>query len=392
MSSAQSSSAPAQTPARVALWDHARYLLLFFIVAGHTVETLREGSDAAYLIYLYFYLFHVAALLGISGYFSRPEMTVKTVRSVVQLLVILVIWEAIFVLVRAYTDGEEITENGIVSPSWGLWFLLTLATLRILLPVVMRLRRPLLVSVLLALGAGFIPAIGTDLSISRTLFFLPFFVAGYLAKDRDWAKQDWFTRPSVAVRAAAAGVFVVVAGVLLAFPQLEDRWRVDRWALGRSSYEDLLEPGSDTTLEVLRGLGVGENELVTDLTGMLLRAGVMAVGAAMTLAVLLLVPRRELGFQRQLGRTLYIYLFHLLILVLLRHYGVIGAVGEWGIPGVLTLVVFAAFLTVFLSSDLVAKVARPIVEPKVDWLVRRDELPTTSTPKPSRPGPDRAEH
>ncbi|WP_018155034.1 acyltransferase family protein [Demetria terragena] len=377
------STSPAKAPARVALWDHARYLLLFFIVTAHTLETLRQSSDAAYLIYLYFYLFHVAALLTISGYFSKPEINVKAVRSVIQLIVIWLIWEVIFALVHFYIDDEKITENNIIVPSWGLWFLLTLASLRILLPIIMRLRRPMLVSILLALGAGLVPAIGTDYSAARTLFFLPFFVAGYLAKDRGWSTQEWFARPSVAVRAAAGGVFVIIAAVLLAFPNLEERWRIDRWALGRNSYQDLLKPGSEAALEGLRSFGVGEKELITEVAGVLLRASVMGVGAAMTLALLLLVPRRSLGFQRQLSRTLYIYLIHLLILVLMRNYGIISDIGDWGLLGILTLVVFAGFLTVILSTDLVAKVARPIIEPNVDWLIRRDELPTQKKPSPA---------
>ena len=58
--------------------------------------------------------------------------------------------------------------------------------MRILLPYIARLRHPLVFSILVALTAGLSPAIGVEFSASRTLCFLPFFVAAWLAKDRGW--------------------------------------------------------------------------------------------------------------------------------------------------------------------------------------------------------------
>lgn len=365
--------APARPRTRVPLWDNARFLLMFCIVSGHMIETLRSSSNAAYLIYVYVYLFHVAALLLISGFFSRPDLNHKTVRSVVQLVVLWLIWEVIFTIVYHYTENAEISPDELIVPSWGLWFLLTLASLRVLLPIMARMRWPFLTSLGLALAAGIVPEIGTEFSASRTLFFLPFFVLGWLAKERGWATREWFLHPKTIWRVAAGGLFVVVGLVLLAVPDLEDRWRLDKWALGRASYRDLLEPGKSSMIDVLRPLGVGENEMLTDFVGIIIRTGIMGIAAAMTLALLILVPRRELWRSRMLTRTLYVYLLHIFIIVLLRAAGFIDWAGEFAVPGVLGLVAFALALTVVLSTDLVAKLTRPIIEPNVDWFLRQDD-------------------
>lgn len=368
----QSQTAPAP-PQRVALWDHARFFLLFLIVTGHMVEALRDSSNAAYLIYLYVYLFHVAALLAISGFFSKPNLNHRTIRSVIQLVFVWLAWEVIFTVVYHYTEDADISVENIVVPSWGLWFLLTLATLRVLLPIMARLKHPLLISIALALSAGLVPEIGTAFSASRSLYFLPFFVAGWLAKDRGWTERKWFAHPTWALRAAAALVFALVAFVLLAFPNLEERWRLDRWTLGRASYQDLLEPGEPGMLDALRPYGVGEDVMLTDATGLLIRVAVMATAAVMTVALLLLVPRRSFGWSRMLQRTLYVYLLHILIIVALRPLEIVEDIGELGVHGVLALVAISAVLTIVLSTDLVAKVTRPVVEPNVDWLLRPDD-------------------
>lgn len=368
--------APARAPApaskRVAFWDHAKFFLLFLIATGHLMEPMRESSNAAYLIYVFVYLFHVAALLGISGFFSKPVLNHRAIRSIVQLIVVWVIWEAIFAVVYHYAEDQDFSTDALVTPSWGLWFLLTLASLRVLLPIISRVKHPLLVSIGLALAAGLVPKISTEFSASRTLFFLPFFVAGWLAKDRGWTTREWFARPSWALRAAAAGVFVVVAGALLAVPDLEEKWRLDRWALGRNSYQDLLEPGGPAMIDALRPHGVGDSILLTDLTGLAIRLGVMLVGGLMTVALLVLVPRRSIGgpqLTRMMQRTLYVYLLHILLIVLLRPFDIVKDLGNQGVLGVLALVGVAACLTVVLSSDPVAKLTKPIIEPNIDWML-----------------------
>src|SRR5690606_488910 len=117
-----------------------------------------------------------------------------------------------------------------------LWFLVTLATMRILLPYIVQFKHPLLLSVALALVAGLSPAVGTQFSASRTLCFLPFFVAGWLAMNRGWLRGDWFMHPDRRTRSIAAAVLGIIAfGVAMLAPA-RDLWRIDTWLVWRDDY------------------------------------------------------------------------------------------------------------------------------------------------------------
>src|SRR5690606_25938692 len=105
----------------------------------------------------------------------------------------------------------------------------TLATMRILMPYLARLRHPLVFSIVIALLAGLSPEIGTPFSASRTLCFMPFFVAGWLVKNRGWLRGDWFTRPSRPTRAAAALTLVAIGAAVALLSMTRREWRIDRW-------------------------------------------------------------------------------------------------------------------------------------------------------------------
>ena len=65
------------------------------------------------------------------------------------------------------------------TPYWLLWYLLSLAGWRLLLPVFARLKRPLTFAVALAVAVGCASEVGYYLSLSRTLVFFPMFVLGW---------------------------------------------------------------------------------------------------------------------------------------------------------------------------------------------------------------------
>lgn len=69
---------------------------------------------------------------------------------------------------------------GASSPVWLLWFLLSLFCWRLMLPIFLRLKMPLIISVILALSAGLVQGIDTSFGLSRTLVFFPAFLFGHL--------------------------------------------------------------------------------------------------------------------------------------------------------------------------------------------------------------------
>ncbi|MBL3700019.1 acyltransferase family protein [Leucobacter luti] len=356
------------TKPRVALWDNARFVLIVLVVIGHLISTVRTDSALGFGLYAYIYLFHMPAMILLSGMFSRAETSPKAVRSTLQLLVTWGLWELIWAGIRGVVEGRVPGNSFLVSPAWTLWFLVSLATMRILLPYIAQLRHPLLVSIIVALGAGILPAIGTDFSASRTLAFLPFFVAGWLARQRGWLAGDWFTRPRGATRAAAWGLLGALAIVLALLPQLREVWRIDRWLTWRDDYFWLFShaPIGDWQPEAWGAVVAG---------GVAVTAVLLAVAGAMTLALLIIVPRGHSAVTVWGTRTLFVYLLHGPVVYLLREGGVIAWFGSLGPVGLLLLIGGGVGLAILLSQRWVARATGPIIEPGFDWALQREKTP-----------------
>ncbi|MGO1538416.1 MAG: acyltransferase family protein [Leucobacter sp.] len=351
---------------RVAFWDNSRFILLVLVVVGHTISTVRTDSELGFALYAYIYIFHMPALILLSGVFSKREVSPKAIHSTVQLLATWLLWEGIWALIRYVVDDKDLSSGFLVSPAWTLWFLVSLATMRILLPYLARLRHPLMVSIGLALLAGLSPSIGTDFSASRTLCFLPFFVLGWMAREHGWLEQPWFTAPTARVKAAAWGLLAAVAGAFVVWHGVGDHWRIDRWVGWKEGYESIMERAPIGSFDPSEPWAIL-------LTGATVRVLLLVLAALMTLAVILVSPRGTSLITTWGTRTLYVYLLHGPIVWTLRHTGVVDAIDAWGTVGMLTLVAMGVAIAVVLSTEIVTKIFRPIIEPPLDWMFRRDD-------------------
>ena len=127
----------------------------------------------------------------VSGYFSRKRD--KFWESTRKLIILYLLFNTIYLLldiIPALTGGGNIlTFKRLLTPSFALWYILSLIFWRILvqlLPERVFNRSSIVIgiSILLSLIVGFVP-IGTPLSFQRTFVFLPFFMTGYLARNTD---------------------------------------------------------------------------------------------------------------------------------------------------------------------------------------------------------------
>lgn len=329
---------------RVAVWDNARFLVMVLVVMGHLIESIR-GTAAIDAIYGVIYAFHMPAFLLMAGVFASSDaLTPKRLARTAQLLATWLVVEFAWVLIRLATGDTPFPSHFLVLPKWASWFLVSLFAMRVLLPYLALLRRPLVVSLVVALAVGMVPAIGQEFSVSRTLSLLPFFLLGWTIRQRGIDRRQWFLAPSLRLRLAAVGVLAAGAAAVLAV-----------MATPNFTYEVFLMRRSYAAMQF------------SPLHGMVLRGTALAVAAAMSAALILLVPRRVRWFTRLGENSLYVYVLHIPILTALNAARVNRLIADTPLSAVVALAV-SFVLVVLLSQPIVKRAFSWALEPT--WLFR----------------------
>jgi fucose 4-O-acetylase-like acetyltransferase len=335
---------------RIPLWDNARFACIVLVVMGHAIQRQTLDSDNALTLYLFIYAFHMPAFAIISGYFSKasPPGTRQMRRLLTDFVVPYVIFETIWSLVQFLVEGRPAFNP--TEPSWTLWFLLALAIFRLVLPYLVLVRWPLAWAVLLSVGVGYLPNVDSTFSLSRAIGILPFFVLGWTL--RQWGLVERWSRLGASVWAWRALALAVFAGWLVAVVANIQAFRdmhLQHWFFYDDSYPDIGAP------EWWAGL---------------VRLGLILLAAVLSAAFFVLIPRRETFFSAFGQATMYVYLLHSFVLYPLRESGVLRddhASATW----LLTMVFASTAIAVALSSPLVRRVFRVLVEPKPRWLLSR---------------------
>jgi len=323
-------------------FDNAKFVLITLVVIGHTYTSLRHESEFIKSVYFLIYSFHMPLFILISGYFTKnfnkPEYYRKTISSA---LIPYLIFEAIFSVFRHILYQTENLKLTFLVPSWSMWFLLSLFLWRMLLPYFLQFKHPLLISVAVAVLAGYVDNIDDFLSLQRTLAFFPFFLLGFYLQRRHFeALLNWFT---------PRRRLLSVAGIALVFFLLYFTGPSRDWLLYDKPYAEFGYP------EWYAGL---------------YRLGFMGLALIMSVFVLSLVPRRKTFFTELGSRTLYVYLLHGFFI---HPFRVLSPEDNYAGPVLYLLTTLAAFvLTLFLSSRPVQRVTQPLVQPKIRWIFRKN--------------------
>ncbi|WP_439594034.1 acyltransferase family protein [Microbacterium sp.] len=332
---------------RVPFWDNARFACIVLVVLGHATQRLTYDSDIALGLYLVVYAFHMPAFAIISGYFSKSDSPSKRqmARVITDILVPYVIFEGIWTLTKWLVEGQA--NPNLTEPSWTLWFLLALGIFRLVLPYLALLRWPLLWTLAISIGAGYLPNLDSTFSLSRTLGLLPFFTLGWWLREHDIVDRLRLLRDRPWWVFAAGGGLFVVAG-LIAWVFIDDfrAMNLREWLFYDENYSSI-----GGTQWWAGGV----------------RLALMAVAIVLSAAFFALVPRRT-HFWTHFGQyTMYVYLLHSFVLYPFRESGVLRDLDPTWLW--LPIVVVASVLIALgLATKPVRTVFRPLVEPRPGWL------------------------
>jgi fucose 4-O-acetylase-like acetyltransferase len=297
------------TNARSAYLDNAKGILITLVVFSHVMwEAGLHKMPGWSSFYLLIFAFHMPAFAFVSGYLTRSmPLASYRLKAAARLLAVYMVFQILHNLVR-YSMSGVVDDKRLffIYPAFTLWWLVSLAVWRLAIPLFSKgdSTRDAVLSILAALGvavlSGYLITDGYWLTISRTGYFLPFFVAGHRA-----SRHGWKIRMGPPARALSVGLLALAWFTLSTF----DSFPIFQWLIGARSYAQL---GDVTLVSGIQRLAI------------LLGSGTLVV------AFMQLVPDKKLSIT-PLGRTsLSVYVWHGLLVYAGHEAGLFGPTkGSW---------------------------------------------------------------
>ncbi|ORX85200.1 hypothetical protein BCR32DRAFT_276498 [Anaeromyces robustus] len=169
---------PIKTRKRYYTADNIRCFLMFLVVFGHLIESF--DGPVRRDIYVFIYIFHMPFFIFLSGWFARfnPKKILR------HLVFTYVVFQCIYIgtdMALNYTEGLAFS---ISTPYWTLWYLFSLVGYYLLIPFFTTNNKKdafifIGCSCIIVPLSYVIENFDRYLSISRSISFFPYFIAGY---------------------------------------------------------------------------------------------------------------------------------------------------------------------------------------------------------------------
>lgn len=329
------------------LLDNAKYILILLVVFGHMIEPLIDTYVITKVIYLSIYSFHMPAFVVIAGMLSKADLGGEQLSKLIKLIVIpFIVFTVLYEFFSFIKTGDVSNYTINLQPYWILWFLYSLLIWKLFLPLILHFRFPILISFSFAVAAGYAESIGYFLGLSRTLYFFPFFIIGYILTPKYLSELKIKFNSNLYLMMF---VSILVLNVVF-FSFFHDMKH--QWLYGSHSYSQL-----------------GNDGMMAGVTRVLL----YAVSFVTVMSVLLLIPNRKISALDKGENSLYVYVWHGFFIKIFSGIGIIYVVGNFS--EIVSLIIFfgmSVLLMLILSSNYIAKNTQNLIlEPVHKFLINR---------------------
>ncbi|MDZ5470525.1 acyltransferase family protein [Bacillus sp. 31A1R] len=313
-------------------FDNGKFILIFFVVFGHFIQSFKGDSEAVYSLYKTIYTFHMPAFILVSGYFAKGFYKKGYIGKIAKKLIIpYLIFQFIYSVFYYILYSKSTFTMDVLDPHWSLWFLISLFFWNIMLILFARFKAiySLSIALLIGLGIGYLDWVSNYLSLSRTFVFFPFFLLGYYMK-----KEYFYKLFEARFRLTAIIIFAFVFVGFYLFPNINYEW-----LLGSKPYEEI---------------GAAY------ITSPFIRLGFYCLSFMMVMSFYCLIPRKKYFFTNLGKNTLYVYLLHGFFVRTFRE----SQVQEYfhSLEMFLVLAIGTLLMTLLLSSKPVTLLTQPIIE------------------------------
>lgn len=333
-------------------FSNAKFLLILMVVCGHSWSGLISESHSVRAFYMTLYDFHMPAFILLCGFFSksfvgRPDQLKRLVTGT---LAPYLVFSLLYAALRIWT--EDTFHPNLLTPYYLTWFLAALFVWRVTSPVWRIIKHPIVVSTVISIGAVMID-LPDVMDIGRILQFLPFFVAGMYLKREHF---EMLKRPLIRYTATALSLAVIVTS--FAFGGELNR----NWVYFNEGAEQM---DLDRT------------------TALPLKLLLLATSITLVITFLSWVPDRQLPFSKLGEYTMYTYLLHGFVVMSIEDgFGLYEPPFVHSAIGAITVTLAALSLGLLLMTKPIRWLTRPLIEPKLNWLLKMPDPPTKPPPQP----------
>jgi fucose 4-O-acetylase-like acetyltransferase len=298
--------------------DNLKFILICTVVIGHFVEPYIFQAVFFKAVFVCIYSFHMPMFVFISGYLSKSDSSTSAHKITTNLLIPYIIFSLIWRLRdNIHTGGVDFD---ILSPTFHLWYLLSLFSWKLLLPVIKTVKHYVIISFIISLIIGFSPLIGNPMSLSRTLGLLPFFLLGSIC-------------PLSNLNAIHQRKYLAIPGIILlgviAYAVIRYTsawWRIISWA------------------EPYHVAGYSNR------VGFFMRIELMVAAILIGLLIVVITPLKKTFFTSLGSRTLTVYILHGF---LVKSFAIRFPLWNQSLLNNIIIILFPVFIIFLLSLPIV---------------------------------------
>lgn len=330
------------TSKRKAYLDNIKGFLIVCVVFGHVAIPVQTSTQSLAFAYKTVYLFHMPLFVFVSGYLSKG-ITRRGLRvdKICSMIVLAFVYRIVLQMTESQLTLGFFTKK-ILDFGGAPWYLLSLATWYMLVPLFERVKplAALSVTALLALAVGAYSQIGSVLSLSRTLVFLPYFLLGYYCNEETLER----IRGSKTMRLVSLGLTILLVSYLFLtkYGAFADSYYL---VYGAASYKN----------------GIRD--------GVMYRALFSMMACIIGLSIVCNAPSRRLPVLARLGEsTLQIYVVHRLLR------SSVAALGIYDLP-IMSVEPLGLAIVLLVTVVLTAISMLPIWAIPLNWIMNESGKP-----------------
>lgn len=304
---------------RIYLYDNIKFIAILLVVIGHAIDFLTrvDGNRFEQSLFLTIYSVHMPLFIFISGLFLKPmdktaPFPKQKVISYVLIGMAIRVFNAVLRMICGMKPNYSVLDM-YDSYAWFMWAIAAFIAIMWLFREY-NTKSVLAITLIIGIMAGYDKNLGDKLALMRICVFLPFFTVGYMLEPESLARilsKKW-------IKVLSA---VIVVAVLACFFLDQRLYDLRSIFTGRNSYEVLDEYYA---------------------FGFIFRIAAYLISAVFGFAIMSLVPNRSFGALTAVGtKTLQIYFWHKIFLILLERFNVYGQISALTGDAIATLIYIA---------------------------------------------------